>query len=58
MKQMTFVAAMRNVFGQKHGQTLQQFGEELKQLDDKDRQYFAAHLLQHDIQVIESPVAK
>jgi hypothetical protein len=37
MKQMTFIGACREFFGTKEGQTLKQFGEEIKSLSEKER---------------------
>ena len=40
MKQMTFVAAMRDFFGMKPGETLQEFMQEMKALTQEDREDF------------------
>lgn len=37
MEKVTFVVACKKFFGFKPGQTIAQFGEELKQLTSKDR---------------------
>lgn len=40
----SFVMAMREYFGYKEGQTMQDFAKELKALNDADRAYFKALL--------------
>ena len=40
----TFMAAMRHFFGFLPGQTLTEFGLEIKNLSDTDKKYFADHL--------------
>jgi uncharacterized protein YcgL (UPF0745 family) len=42
--QMSFMNACRHFFGQKPGQTLQQFGAEIKQLTEADRAEIKAGL--------------
>lgn len=44
MRQMSFTAAINEVFGKKPGQTLGEFQQELKALDPTDREYFKKHL--------------
>lgn len=44
MAEKTFVAAMKEFFGLKEGQTLQEFAAELRSLSDTDRAYFTAEL--------------
>ena len=44
MKEISFVAAMKEHFGLKEGQTLQQFAIELKTLTNEDRDYFRREL--------------
>lgn len=43
-KKMTFVAAIRSFFGQKPGQTMPEFAQELKALTPEDRVYFINEL--------------
>ena len=44
MKKMTFVQAMRDYFGQKPGQSLQEFAAELNKLSETDKAWFRANL--------------
>ena len=37
LKEATFIGACRQFFGLKQGQTLKEFGDEIKCLSDKDR---------------------
>ena len=43
-KQVSFVIACKNFFGQRAGTTLKEFNEELKALSNKDRQELAVML--------------
>lgn len=53
MKEMNFVGAVRQFFGQKQGQTLQQFGEEIKTLTPQDRADLAAMFETQGIKIVE-----
>ena len=44
MKKMTFVAAMKDYFGYKTGQTPTSFMQEMKALTDEDKAWFRANL--------------
>jgi len=44
---MTFIAAMKDFFGMKDGQTLTQFSAELKALDEKEKEFFKLGLQQN-----------
>lgn len=44
MKQKSFLAAMKDYFGYKPGQTMQQFAEECRELDDEERKWFKDNL--------------
>lgn len=41
---MTFIAACRQFFGMKPGQSLTDFGKEIRELPQKDREEIAAEL--------------
>lgn len=57
MKQMTFVAAVRNFFGMLPGQTLKEFGEEIKALDSKDRAELSIEFAKVGIEITDNKVA-
>lgn len=40
MKEMGFIAGIKEFFGYKPGQTMQEFMAEVKELDHNDREYF------------------
>lgn len=52
MQQMTFTAALVQFFGKKPGQTTGDFMQEVKALDDKDRDYFKREFLKIGIEII------
>jgi len=52
MKQESFVTAMRQHFGLLPGQTLTQFGAELKALSSEDRAYFVEQFRAIGIEII------
>ena len=52
-KSGSFVAAMKDFFGFKEGQTLTQFSAELKHLDDNDREYFKKGLRENGYPIPE-----
>lgn len=45
MKQMSLLAACKDYFGFKQGQTMAEFMAEYKTLDDKDKEYFKAEFV-------------
>lgn len=55
MKKLSFLAACREFFGTKEGQTALEFAKEVRQLNDADRVEIAAGLLQHGIEVTAAP---
>jgi hypothetical protein len=44
MKEMTFVQAMKDYFGLRHGTTNIDFMKELRALEPKDREFFTENL--------------
>lgn len=50
-KEMTFAAAMKDFFGFKPEQTLQQFMAEIKELTAEDKTYFIAGLEQNGYKI-------
>jgi hypothetical protein len=54
-KKLTFMAACRDFFGLKDGQTAMEFGKELKQLTDKDREEIKAGLAAIGYEIIAAP---
>jgi hypothetical protein len=44
MKEMSLIAAIKDYFGFKHGQTMSEFMAEFKELTPTDREYFKAGL--------------
>ena len=44
MKKLTFIAAMKDYFGTKAGQTSVEFMKEIKELTNEDREWFRANL--------------
>lgn len=51
IKTKTFTVAMKEFFGFLPGQTLQEFGAEIKKLTQEDRDYFKAGLEQNGYQI-------
>lgn len=56
MKQMTFMAACKDYFGLKHGQTALDFGREIKALSEADKAEIKAGLEQNGYQILQSAV--
>jgi hypothetical protein len=54
MKQMTFVAAMRESIGKRDDQTLLQFAAEIKALSAEDRRWFTDQFKKAGIEIIET----
>lgn len=54
-KKMTFMAACRDFFGLKEGQSVMDFGKELKQLTDKDREEIKEGLKANGYELIAAP---
>jgi hypothetical protein len=54
-KKLTFMAACREFFGLKEGQTAMEFGKELKQLTDADRAEIKAGLEKLGYEIIAAP---
>lgn len=52
MKKMTFMSACIDFFGLKDGQTKLQFGQEVKQLTEKDRAEIKAGLEQNGYEIL------
>lgn len=52
MEPVTFTKAMMQYFGKLPGQTLGQFAEELKALNESDRAYFKAGLEQNGYTIV------
>ena len=48
---MSFAMAMKDFFGYREGSTMKDFMAELKALDDADRAYFKAGLIQNGYNV-------
>jgi hypothetical protein len=55
MKKLTFMAACRDFFGVKEGQTAMDFGKELKQLNEADRAEIKAGLEKIGYEIIAAP---
>jgi hypothetical protein len=55
MKKLTFMAACRDFFGVREGQTAMDFGKELKQLTEADRAEIKAGLQQNGYEIIAAP---
>jgi hypothetical protein len=55
MKKLTFMAACRDFFGVREGQTAVDFGKELKQLTEADRAEIKAGLQQNGYEIIAAP---
>lgn len=53
MKQMTFVKACHVCFGRKLGQSLKDFGDELKALSPKDRDDLTREFLAVGIEIVK-----
>ncbi|MGH6672971.1 MAG: hypothetical protein ACRECV_13495 [Xanthobacteraceae bacterium] len=56
-KQMTFVAAMRDYFGLKPGQTPADFLREMKELGEEDKTSFKTELSNVGYEIVASKVA-
>ena len=54
-KSLTFPAAMKDFFGLRSGQTLQDFMAEIRALDQSDRAYFKKGLEQNGYIVTSTP---
>lgn len=56
-KKMTFLAACRDFFGVREGQTALDFGKEIKALTPKDREEITAGLIQNGYEILPAPGA-
>lgn len=54
-KRMTFMAACRDFFGLKDGQSAMDFGKELKQLTEADRAEIKAGLVGFGYEIVAAP---
>ena len=57
MKQMSFVAAMKDYFGLRDGQTPMDFLKEIKALTDDDKAWFRANLPSVGYEVVDAKAA-
>lgn len=55
-KRMTFMAACKDFFGLKHGQTALDFGKEIKALTDADKAEIKAGLEQSGYEILQSAI--
>lgn len=55
IKKLTFMAACRDFFGLKEGQTAMDFGKELKALTEKDRDEIKVGLAKLGYEIIAAP---
>ncbi len=55
-KRMTFMAACKDFFGLKSGQTALDFGKEIKALTDSDKAEIKAGLEKHGYEILQSAV--
>lgn len=56
MEQKSFIKAMRDHFGKLPGQTLGDFQNELKALDDGDRAYFTREFTKIGVEITQTAV--
>ena len=54
-KKLTFMAACRDFFGLKEGQTAMEFGKELKELSEKDRAEIKEGLSKLGYEIVAAP---
>ena len=58
LKKMSFMAACRDFFGLKEGQTAMDFGKELKELTEADRSEIKAGLSQLGYEIVAASSVK